>query len=140
MNNSKILLIGYGNTLREDDGFGVFVADRLKNNPKFECVCVHQLIPELTELIAKFYSVFFVDVNIENEAGVFAVPMANSNKPLYHNFSPWELMDLTKKLFGTNHAFTIFSVGGERFGYGETLSPPLLEAAKALIVFLKQIN
>jgi hydrogenase maturation protease len=49
MNNFKILLIGYGNTLRNDDGVGVRIAEIIaeENRPHVQVIATHQLTPEL---------------------------------------------------------------------------------------------
>lgn len=68
-----VLLIGYGNDLRSDDAAGLRVSDaiaqgaapfgsiaswRLANVSTF---CVHQLTPELAEILAKADIAIFVD-------------------------------------------------------------------------------
>ena len=59
---SKVLVIGYGNTLRGDDAAGVHAAGLIaKRHPEIICVCLHQLVPELAEQIAECDIVFFID-------------------------------------------------------------------------------
>ena len=133
---NKILLIGYGNTLREDDGFGVYIAEALSNCAAYECETAHQLTPELAITIAKFSRIIFVDVNMRNSGGVFAVPIENSDNAFNHSFSPHSLMNLTTKLYGGKREYEIFSVGGVSFEYRESLTPPVKQAAEVLVSFL----
>jgi hydrogenase maturation protease len=133
----KTLLIGYGNALREDDGFGVFVARSLKKT--LERIEICQLAPELAEIIARYDRIIFIDVNVEVKAGVFAVPLPKADNVLSHSLTPWSLIEMTRRHYGVNVDYLIFSVGGGSFGYRETLTPPLKKAAMKLIAYLKTI-
>ncbi|WP_293061653.1 hydrogenase maturation protease [Okeania sp. SIO2B3] len=61
---AKILVIGYGNTLRSDDGAGQGVAELVAEwkLPNVRSLPVHQLTPELAEPISQAELVIFVDV------------------------------------------------------------------------------
>ena len=59
-----VLVIGYGNDLRCDDGIGQKVAKELNLNSSFtnlKSLAVSQLTPELAETIVKADIVIFVD-------------------------------------------------------------------------------
>ena len=60
---TKILIIGYGNTLRSDDGAGQRVAELVAEwkLPNMRSLPVHQLTPELAEPISQAELVIFVD-------------------------------------------------------------------------------
>jgi hydrogenase maturation protease len=135
----KTLLIGYGNALREDDGFGVFVARALKKTRRYECIEIFQLAPELAEAIARFKKVVFIDANAEVPAGTFAVPLPRQSDVLAHSLTPWSLIETSRKYYDAKMDYLIFSVGGGSFGYRENLTPPLKEAAAKLIAYLKTI-
>ena len=137
-NSAKTLLIGYGNTLREDDGFGPSVAALLERHPGFECLSAYQLTPELSEQIASYERVVFVDVNAENAAGVFAVPLPKHDEPYGHALSPWKVMAMAQALFFSKADFLIFSAGGLSFGHKESLTPPLKKAAELLAFYLSE--
>ena len=61
---TEILVIGYGNTLRSDDGAGQRVAELVAEwkLPNVRSLPVHQLTPELAEPISQAELVIFVDV------------------------------------------------------------------------------
>src|SRR5271166_5569047 len=63
---ARILVIGYGNNLRTDDGVGPHVATAVASweLPGLVSVAVHQLTPELTELLASAELAIFVDALI----------------------------------------------------------------------------
>jgi hypothetical protein len=58
-----VLVIGYGNTLRGDDGVGYQVAETVAEwqLPQVRSIAVHQLLPELAADIAEVDLVIFVD-------------------------------------------------------------------------------
>ncbi|NET29693.1 hydrogenase maturation protease [Okeania sp. SIO1I7] len=60
---AKILIIGYGNTLRSDDGAGQQVAELVAEwkLPNVRSLPVHQLTPEFAEPISQAELVIFVD-------------------------------------------------------------------------------
>ncbi|WP_293162154.1 hydrogenase maturation protease [Okeania sp. SIO2C9] len=60
---TEILVIGYGNTLRSDDGAGQRVAELVAEwkLPNVRSLPVHQLTPELAESISQAELVIFVD-------------------------------------------------------------------------------
>ncbi len=60
---SPTLVIGYGNTLRSDDGVGPAIAQAVSEweNPHIRTIICHQLTPELADPIAAADLVIFVD-------------------------------------------------------------------------------
>jgi hydrogenase maturation protease len=67
-----LLIIGYGNPLRGDDGLGVEVACCLKEIIRDESVEVlsqHQLMPELADPVSRASLVVFVDARVGDTPG-----------------------------------------------------------------------
>ena len=67
---ADVLVIGYGNTLRGDDGIGPAVAgeiDRLAV-PGVRVIVVHQLTPELAADLAACRRAVFIDAATTGEA------------------------------------------------------------------------
>lgn len=60
------LLIGYGNTLRSDDGAGVWIVEEFSRRypGRAQCLVMQQLGPELAEPIARTSCVVFVDASV----------------------------------------------------------------------------
>lgn len=127
MANSNLLIIGYGNTLRQDDGVGVKVAEAVAemNLPGVEVITRHQLVPELAECIAYARAVIFVDAAKVREGLVELKPVkaAAGAQILAHACDPGTLLALAERLF--NHQPTAWSLAipVENFGMGEGLSP-----------------
>ncbi len=62
---SNILVIGWGNELRGDDGAGIRVSELLSSSiSTLSIKTVHQLTPELAETVADASLVFFVDAEV----------------------------------------------------------------------------
>ena len=140
----QALVIGYGNDSRKDDGVGFFVACRLQERAggrplDFESdglddlgdsphvICVHQLTPELVELIAQHDVVVFVDAHVGE---VFPEPLrivAVETKPsvgfVSHIISPGTIIAMAEALYGQAPQAYLVSVRGHDFDFGTTLSP-----------------
>ena len=67
-----ILVIGYGNELRRDDGLGPRVAASLAG-PGVRALAVRQLTPELAEEVATARLVVFVDARVNPPAATVEV-------------------------------------------------------------------
>ena len=70
------LVIGYGNTLRHDDGVGVRAAELMRVDPRFagvDVVTVHQLTPELALDVGAASLVVFVDADVSVPPGEVVV-------------------------------------------------------------------
>jgi hydrogenase maturation protease len=124
-----ILVIGYGNPLRQDDGVGWHVAEQLDASPgaDLEIRTSHQLTPEMAEPVSRSELVVFVDARETGIPGATsctrvaqqAAPGAVST----HSTSPEELLALAHDLFGAAPDAWVVSVAGAAFDHGTTLSP-----------------
>jgi hydrogenase maturation protease len=135
-----VLVIGYGNPLRTDDGLGWHAAERLASDPRLAGVTVvrcHQLTPELALDVSQATLVVLVDASHGRPAGTFSidrVERAGGRAPTWtHRFDPPSLVALADEMYG--HAPDVFtvSVGVESLALGDGLSP-LLEAALPRVV------
>jgi len=79
-NCETILVIGYGNSLRSDDGAGCRVADIVASwdLPYVRSLTVHQLTPELAEPIAQSDLTIFVDACVSNNGSDFGSQQTKS--------------------------------------------------------------
>ena len=90
-----VLIVGYGNALRTDDGLGWHAAERLAGDPRLAGATVlrrHQLTPELALDISLADLVVLVDASHGPAAGTFTVtPVARAGAPgmsWTHHLSP----------------------------------------------------
>ncbi len=125
----RMLIIGYGNTLRGDDGFGRVAAETLRQtirDPEIEILAVHQLTPELMEPISRAERVLFLDARAEGEPGELrferVTAEAESAGRFTHFSTPGGLLAGALALYGTAAQATLASAAGVDFGVGEGLS------------------
>ena len=123
---SKVLVIGYGNTLRGDDAAGVHAAELIaKRHPEIICVRVHQLVPELAEQIAECDIVFFIDAqkDVTQLNARLVVPSVEADQPRTHFISPESLLALSKLLYQRIPAKAyIVGIPASQFEFSEKLS------------------
>jgi hydrogenase maturation protease len=130
-----VLVVGFGNALRTDDGVGWAVAERLATDPRLEGATViarHQLTPELALDVSRAAGVIFIDASHGPPAGEFTIerldPSGNGATPSSHHVSPTSIVQLALELYGHAPAVQLVSVGVESVEAGDRLSP-VVEAA-----------
>lgn len=140
-----ILLIGYGNDLRRDDGAGLVLAEIIERAWQIRGVAVkrlavHQLMPELAVDIAgpEVSAVVFVDTRaaaadeVSPDVQVQPVPAGPSSPSLGHHLDPAALLTYAGHLYGRRPPAWLVTVPGTDFSYGEGLSRPVQEALAAV--------
>lgn len=122
----KTLIVGYGNTLRGDDGAGVRVAERIaEQHPEIDCLISHQLLPEMAERIARYEMIVFVDAALGiNDVVVSEIKPQKSAKPWSsHRCSPQSLVNAASTLVGTPPSRCyLIQIPAFTFDYGDELS------------------
>lgn len=140
---SNILVIGYGNTLRGDDAVGIRAAELIaQRHTDINCICMHQLMPELAEQIAVSDIVFFIDADVEtNEPRVRSVETpASLDQPRSHFISPESLLSLSRQLYQRipKKAYTI-GIPASQFEFSEELSEKTQQAMVKSIELVETI-
>lgn len=114
--DKRIIVLGIGNTGRQDDGLGWLFLDFLKSQ-KNTCVLEYryQLQIEDAELISKYDEVIFVDATKEKtKDGFFLKPCQASDKYSFstHALAPETILYLTNKLYDHHPRSYIFGIQG----------------------------
>lgn len=133
---SRILVVGYGNSWRGDDGAGPAVIARLESaglSDAVELVTLHQLLPECAQF-AEARRVVLVDADAGLHPGELRVRRVSSNAAflLGHRWGPQAVAALARGLYGRVPKVTAYTLGGASFELAETLSPPVLAAVDRL--------
>lgn len=134
-----LLVIGYGNPLRRDDGFGGVVARQVaagRAGRRTVALACHQLTPELAEPIGGADLVVFVDAcqgPCPGRVSWQPVEPAPPGAPFSHALDPAALLAWARDLFGGCPGGLLVSVDAADLGYGEGLSPAV-EAAVPEVV------
>jgi hydrogenase maturation protease len=126
--NRPMLVIGYGNELRGDDGVGPCVAGAIaaRDLAGVEVIRCHQLVPELAERAAGSRTVIFVDAAADfDDDGVTIRPLepATSAAGMGHTSDPRWLLALAETLCGRRPAAWLVTVPATNLEFGEGLSP-----------------
>jgi hydrogenase maturation protease len=125
----RVLIIGYGNPLRGDDGFGYRAAERLQHlvyDPETEVLAVHQLTPELMDPVSRAESVIFLDAREGPVPGEVQERVIDPDPatPLNftHHFTPDTLVAGARTLYGRAASAVLITCAGARFGCSYHLS------------------
>jgi len=149
----QILVIGYGNTFRRDDGAGVALAAQLaarwQAQVPVRLVTVTQLVPELAIDIAAadVAAVVFVDTSVgemvgemvgelNRQIGVMRVADDSASPVMGHYLGPAVLMIYARLYHDRNLPAWLVTVPGIDFAHGEGLSPAvqqLLSTANSVV-------
>ena len=119
-------MIGYGNTLRCDDGVGPRVAEAIAgmNLPGVRAIGCHQLTPELAAEMAHAAKVIFVDASVESGCDIQVRELRPVEGPgiMAHTGDPGTLLALCRRLFGTCPEAWQIAIPVENLEFGEQLS------------------
>jgi len=145
---SRILIIGYGSTLRGDDAAGRFAADRLAEafveDPSIEVLSVPQLTPEVVLPVAEAECVYFIDATGTGTPGTWTcqslAPEAKLANPLGHHYHPAALLAFAHALYQVTPRAWIVTVTAESFSCGEILTPKVQAAVEEIVAFLNKLR
>jgi hydrogenase maturation protease len=138
-----VLVIGFGNPLRGDDGAGPVVAARCREaGPGVAVVVAHQLLPEMAEQIAAARLVIFVDARAGLAAGdiiVEKIEQPAPAPPLIHHFDPRALLSMAGSLYGHAPRAVLVGIGAASFDCGEELSKEVAQAASRAVAIVREL-
>ena len=140
--DARVLIAGFGNVYRRDDGVGPAVVNAFRvaigREPlgplddgfdalgaAVDTIVLHQLAPELAELVAGYDLVIFVDAHVGNvpeEIREEALAAGYTQPFVSHQVHPATVLALAKELYGRVPRAVLLSLRGEDFDFGEGLS------------------
>jgi hydrogenase maturation protease len=130
-----VLVVGYGNSLRSDDGIGWHAAGLLAGDPRLAGVRVlaqHQLVPELAADVTQASLVVLVDATVEGDPGSLSVRQVQPRPPTpttwSHHLDPETLAGLAEALYGFVPPIVLVSVAAGSLAEGDRLSDALERA------------
>ena len=141
MTQPNILVIGYGNTIRSDDGIGPAVATEVEtwNLPNLKSLSLHQLTPELAAELATVKSAIFIDASIQTQSVEIIPlnPLTQTEMKWGHYLTPQSLLSLTQQLYETIPQAWLISVPGRNLELGESLSPQAKQGVDQALQWIK---
>ena len=145
----SVLVIGYGNNLRNDDGAGIRVATRLarlaSRRPQtspLHVIVARQLTPDLADGMATAAQVIFVDAYAADERGAgiridrISADTAGTSSAIGHHDDPEALMSLTARLYGKTPDAWVVGIPAFNLDIGETISPGTLRRIDEAVVLI----
>lgn len=140
---AEILVVGYGNDLRSDDGAGRVVAGRIEamDLPGVIVRSQTQLTPELALAITRADAVVFVDANVDcREMTVLQVqPGDRGPRSMSHHTDPAALLLLAQDLGRMPpHAHTV-SIPASNLDLGFELTPATAAAVEEAVEAVAEI-
>ncbi|HMG85926.1 MAG TPA: hydrogenase maturation protease [Terracidiphilus sp.] len=142
---NQCLILACGNTLREDDGVGPFLAqwaeEHWRDDPRVRVLCDHQWTPEMVEEVAQAESVIFVDCATDCEAGLVRTmsvePAEDNTKLSTHHLDAGQLLALSQQLYGAIPRNSLLLTVGAgslelREGFSEVVDKALPDASRIL--------
>jgi hydrogenase maturation protease len=134
MNN--LLVIGYGNTIRSDDGAGPAAAKAIRDRyPDVDCIAVHGLEPVLAETIGHYECVVFIDaaVGIDSMSISAVTPSPCGSAEGTHTHSPESLLRLSIDLYNKTPEVLTFRLPAYHMEFGEIFSAATGAALKQCV-------
>ena len=139
----RVLIFGYGNFDRQDDGVAWHVLAEVARqlgcavplSPEEEFPANEgapdflfelQLTPELAETIAQYDRVCFVDAHtgaVPNNVNVSEIAVEFQASPLTHHLTPQSLLTFAQTLYNARPEAILVSVRGYQFEFERMLSP-----------------
>jgi hydrogenase maturation protease len=151
----RLLILGYGNPDREDDGvawhilraltikLGLVPPDSYEDEfPASEIIDFDfqlQLTPEMAEEAARYPYVCFIDAhtgNIPEPVRLIAVEREFQNSPFTHHLTPQSLMSMCETVYGKKPDAALLSVLGHRFLFTRELSQETAELVPQAVTLI----
>lgn len=134
---SRCLILACGNTLRGDDGVGLWLAEwaeqHFAKQPGVRIIADHQWTPELAEDVARAQSVLFIDCSLDTAPGSLHLtpvePAAAGQGINTHHQNAAELLALARELYASLPLNTqLLTIGAGSIELGETFSAAVTAA------------
>jgi hydrogenase maturation protease len=124
--DTELLVIGYGNTLRQDDSVGPRVAERIEalHLPGVRTLICDQLSPEHAESLAHARVAVFVDAARGAPRHVRLKPVRPSatTQLMAHAAEPGTMLALAREVYGRAPQGWLVPIPALRMGFGQNLS------------------
>lgn len=141
---TKTLVIGFGNTMRRDDGAGCFAAEMIAAaHPGVDWLSLAQLTPELAQVITQYERVLFLDASVEVRHVKISelLPQAGRQLLVSHTLSPQHILDLAFELYGERpHQTALVELPACDLDFGWGLSPLTQEMVEQFVSFFAVVS
>lgn len=151
----KLLILGFGNPDREDDGVAWHILraltiklglippesyeDEFPQSDQIDFDFQLQLTPEMAEEIAAYKYVCFIDAHtgsIPEPVRRISVESEFQNSPFTHHLTPQSLMSMCETIYGKKPDAALLSVLGHRFLFTRELSQETAELVPQAVALI----
>lgn len=138
-----LLVIGYGNTLRGDDGVGVRVAEAVAalQLPGVRALTCHQLAPEDAERVSQAARVVFVDAAAAGGSGLQVLTLApdDTTQLMAHAADPRTVLALAREIFGHAPEAWALTIPAIQMGFSEELTPQARQGLDQAVAWIREL-
>jgi hydrogenase maturation protease len=145
---NKILIYGYGNPGRQDDGIGarfIELVEKWIEKEKLSGIftdCNYQLNVEDSATIAEYDTVIFVDASVAEDVNDYKLESIHPDNARIefsmHAVSTSYVVDLCQKIYGKVPDPYVLHIRAYEFDFVEELTPKAAENMEAAFSFLKK--
>ena len=144
MPRRDLLVIGVGNTLRQDDGVGIYLSKRLNDfySPHLKCIEVYGPDISLAQEMALFKNILIIDALAEKCSKPFTlIPVKTAGNIIpsgftSHIFNWGEITAVARDIFGKEPIVELLAVTAHCFGISTQLTPSCRNNAQDAFQFL----
>jgi hydrogenase maturation protease len=140
---TELLVIGYGNSLRSDDGVGPRVAEAVEawQLPGVRVLVSQQLSPEQADPVAHARRVIFVDAAVDDTSGVKCRQLApgETTQLMAHAADPRTLLALARDVFGRAPEAWWLTIPARNLAFGLDFSPETEAGFHAAVRQIRQL-
>lgn len=138
-----LLVIGYGNLLRSDDGVGAKVAEAIAEMhlPGVQTLVCQQLSPEHAEPVSRARTVIFVDAAMDasNEVQLRKLEPNESSQLMAHAADPRTMLALARDVFGHCPEAWWLTIPAVKLDFGHNLSPAAQKGFEEAVREIKKL-
>lgn len=141
--DAGLLVIGYGNPLRCDDGAGPRVAEVIETLrlPGVRTLTCQLLAPEHAEPVSRAHRVIFVDAAVDRPDGVHLRKLepGATTQLLAHAADPRTLLALARDVFGRAPEAWWLTIPAQQLGFGTNYSPAAEAGVHAAVFEIQRL-
>ena len=140
---TRLLVIGYGNTLRGDDGVGPRVAEAVEalKLPGVRTFTCQQLSPEHAEMIFQAERIVFVDAAVDapKEVQLRELVPGETTQLMAHAADPRTMLALAREVFGHVPKAWWLTIPAVSLEFSEKLSPQVEAECEEAVTKIKTL-
>jgi len=141
--DAELLVIGYGNSLRRDDGVGPRVAEAIEDLhlPGVRTLVCPLLSPEHADPIARARRVIFVDAAVDRIDGVHLrkLEAGETSQLMAHAADPRTMLALARDVFGRTPEAWWLTIPAIHLGFGTDYSAEAEAGFQTAVTQIKQL-